>query len=304
MGGNEMTRNSGDKKEISYLAKRILIVLVVQIFVFVNAYPAFSQENNLTPEKGKRTRDLHPKLRESAHKLFKAIENGEAIEKHFNEMMGQVDAIEAEGDELEAWFQEVEKKIPLSPKIFARHQKAVRTHHENLRLFKEIAGELRKGRVRQESPLRIKQKAEELIQFIEKNRAKKFQLLGIENRLPWRLAESGNILLLGDTSTISQAGAPVIPVSPPSGNDLATALDVQITPEIQELANSLDNHPLKIFRYVYNNYDYTPYYGSVKGSLDTFFEKEGNDYDLSSLPIALLRASNIPARYGKSHCSD
>ncbi len=38
-------------------------------------------------------------------------------------------------------------------------------------------------------------------------------------------------------------------------------------------------------------------YGSMKGSLDTYWEKEGNDYDLASLLIALLRASNIPARY-------
>ncbi len=35
----------------------------------------------------------------------------------------------------------------------------------------------------------------------------------------------------------------------------------------------------------------------MKGSLDTYWEKEGNDYDLASLLIALLRASNIPARY-------
>ncbi len=292
-----MTRNSENKKKISYLARKILILLVVQIFLFVCAYPAFSQEKIVTPESEKRVGDLHPKLRESAHKLFKAIENGEAIEKHLNDMVENVDAIEAEGDEIEAQFKEIEKDIPFSSKIIARHEKAVRTHHENLRLFKEMARELRIGRDRRESPLRIKQKANELIQFIEKNRTKKFQLLRTENRLPWRLAESGNILLLGDASTISQAGAPVVPTSPPSGNDLSSTLDVQITPEIQELARSLDNHPLKIFRYVYNNYDYTPYYGSVKGSLDTFYEKEGNDYDLSTLLIALLRASNIPARY-------
>jgi transglutaminase-like putative cysteine protease len=296
-GRNEMTRNSRNKKKVIYLAKRIFILLIVQIFFFVCAYPAFSQENNITSEKGKKAGDLHPKLRESTHQLFKAIENGEAIEKNLNDMMGQVDAIEAEGDEIETRFQEIGKKIPLSPKIMARHQKAVRTHHENLRLFKEIAGELRIERDRKESPLAIKQKAEELIQFVEKNRTKKVQLLEAENRLPWRVAEPGDILLLGDASTISQTGVPIVPTSPPSGNDLSATLDVQITPEIQELANSLDNHPLKIFRYIYNNYDYTPYYGSVKGSLDTFWEKEGNDYDLSSLLIALLRASNIPARY-------
>lgn len=72
---------------------------------------------------------------------------------------------------------------------------------------------------------------------------------------------------------------------------------MQITPEIEQMAQSLDNNPLEIFRHIYNHYDYTPYYGSMKGSLDTYYAKEGNDYDLSSLLIALLGAAGIPARY-------
>jgi len=40
-----------------------------------------------------------------------------------------------------------------------------------------------------------------------------------------------------------------------------------------------------------------PYYGSKKGSVGAFEERAGNDADLSSLLVALLRAANVPARY-------
>ncbi|MEW6104247.1 MAG: transglutaminase-like domain-containing protein, partial [bacterium] len=45
------------------------------------------------------------------------------------------------------------------------------------------------------------------------------------------------------------------------------------------------------------NFDYEPYYGSLKGSQQTLWEKAGNDFDLASLLIALYRSCNIPARY-------
>jgi len=74
-------------------------------------------------------------------------------------------------------------------------------------------------------------------------------------------------------------------------------LDVRITPEIEELAGELDHDPVEIFAYVRNNIDYQAYYGSVKGSAGTYWEKAGNDFDQASILIALFRASEIPARY-------
>ena len=55
--------------------------------------------------------------------------------------------------------------------------------------------------------------------------------------------------------------------------------------------------PVKIYEYLRNNFDYEPYYGSLKGSQQTLYEKAGNDFDLASLLIALLRVSGIKARY-------
>jgi len=73
--------------------------------------------------------------------------------------------------------------------------------------------------------------------------------------------------------------------------------EVKFTDRIKDLADSLDNNPGKIFDYVLNNINYEPYYGSLKGADETLLEKAGNDYDISSLLIALLRYSGYPARY-------
>lgn len=73
--------------------------------------------------------------------------------------------------------------------------------------------------------------------------------------------------------------------------------DVQITDAIINLANSLQNDPVKIHNWVCNNIAFIPSFGSIQGSAETLLSKQGNAFDIASLHIALLRASNIPARY-------
>ncbi len=79
--------------------------------------------------------------------------------------------------------------------------------------------------------------------------------------------------------------------------DLDPTPDVQITAEIQALASSLGNSAVRIYEYVRDNTTFEPYFGSLKGSQAALETLAGNDYDLASLTIALLRASNIPSRY-------
>ena len=83
----------------------------------------------------------------------------------------------------------------------------------------------------------------------------------------------------------------------PQPQDLQETLEVKFTPEIQQLANSLGRNPVRIFEYVRNQFEYEPTYGSIKGAQGALWAKSGNDFDLASLLIALLRASGIPARY-------
>ena len=104
-------------------------------------------------------------------------------------------------------------------------------------------------------------------------------------------------------NTLLAAVAPPTPASATNCSfnaaDLAATQDVQITPEIQALAASLSYSPAKIFQYVSQNIKFEPYYGSLKGTMGTLYAKAGNATDQSSLLIALLRASNFPARYVK-----
>lgn len=95
-----------------------------------------------------------------------------------------------------------------------------------------------------------------------------------------------------------QARAAITPgQTPPGAADLSPTVDAQITPEIQALAAQNNFDPATLFAFVRNTIEFEPYFGSLKGSPGTLLEKAGNDIDQASLLIALLRASNVPARY-------
>jgi hypothetical protein len=106
-------------------------------------------------------------------------------------------------------------------------------------------------------------------------------------------AFNGNILLAALPSP-TPAGAQACNYT---AADLGQSSEIQITQEIKDLAASLGYSPVKIFQYVANEIGYEPYFGSLKGAMGTLYAKAGNPTDQASLLIALLRASNIPARY-------
>jgi len=79
--------------------------------------------------------------------------------------------------------------------------------------------------------------------------------------------------------------------------DLAATPDAPLTPEIHALAKALEYDPLKIYQYVYEQIKFEPYWGALKGAVGTLWTQAGGPTDQASLTIALLRASNVPARY-------
>ncbi len=85
--------------------------------------------------------------------------------------------------------------------------------------------------------------------------------------------------------------------NPPSQDDLSETPEIQFTPEIRAKAQELGFKPVKIYEWIRNNIDYQPYYGSFKGAQQTLLEGAGNDFDQASLLIAMLRVSQIEARY-------
>jgi len=89
--------------------------------------------------------------------------------------------------------------------------------------------------------------------------------------------------------------------------DLPSVADVQADDEevlidssISELAGELAYDPVLIANYIRSHVTYEPYSGAQKGSVGCLRQLICNDIDASSLTIALLRASGIPARYEHS----
>ena len=80
-----------------------------------------------------------------------------------------------------------------------------------------------------------------------------------------------------------------------------TPIAETITPDIQALADGLQDDPVKIFNYVHDHIRYVLYFGSKKGAELTLLEKSGNDFDQSALLVALLEAAgynNVTYRFG------
>jgi RHS repeat-associated protein len=86
----------------------------------------------------------------------------------------------------------------------------------------------------------------------------------------------------------------------PSGQPAAPVAEA-ITPEIQALADGLQDDPERIYDYVHDHIAFVLYFGSKKGANLTLLERSGNDFDQCALLVALLRAagySNVQYQFG------
>ena len=118
-------------------------------------------------------------------------------------------------------------------------------------------------------------------------------------KLPHRKAEPGQLKYEPfDLHDVRPGGADAASAQQaPSAGDLSETEDVRLTAGVQELAQALAGNPKKILRWVKRNVAFTPTFGSIQGSEGCRLARECNAHDTSSLLIALLRASNVPARY-------
>lgn len=83
-----------------------------------------------------------------------------------------------------------------------------------------------------------------------------------------------------------------------SKNDLYQTNDTIINDDIRAEFSDFES-VLEVYQYIKNNYTMEFYFGSRKGAVGASAEKAGNDYDIASLLIGVLRDRNIPARYAK-----
>ncbi len=114
-------------------------------------------------------------------------------------------------------------------------------------------------------------------------------------------AASNPPFLKGNTGGFSTSATEPITLAlahdTPTAADLSETIDVQLTPAIKAKAQELNYSPVKIYNWVRNNVEYVPTYGSIQGADMCLQTMQGNDFDIASLLIALLRASGIHARY-------
>jgi hypothetical protein len=224
--------------------------------------------------------------------------------------------IESLDTEIKKQFKETEEKIKdLPEEIKQRHRDFVRHYEDNLNELKTNLDAIDKAETKDTEVKEV----EKTRSFLEKVKPPKKHVPLDPNKLPHRTPEIKEFLieekqpeklnkansLYGEPILVASIGslagllssAVVQSASIPSPADLSETIEVQLTPEIRAKAAELGNNPVKIYEYVRNNFEYEPYYGSLKGAQQTLLERAGNDFDQASLLIALLRASNIPARY-------
>ncbi len=83
---------------------------------------------------------------------------------------------------------------------------------------------------------------------------------------------------------------------PPARGPESAAPIGNVSPLLQSVADGLGG-ALEIYSFVRNNVSPELYHGVLKGPVQTYLERSGNDADTAALLVALLRARGIPARF-------
>ena len=78
---------------------------------------------------------------------------------------------------------------------------------------------------------------------------------------------------------------------------LDETIEIRLSPAIRAKAEELNHQPVEIYHWVRNNVEWLPTWGAVQDSDLTLSARRGNAMDIAGLLVALLRASDVPARY-------
>ena len=115
-------------------------------------------------------------------------------------------------------------------------------------------------------------------------------------------------LVSGTMANVTVASLPQLPppyeAPPPPALGGSSAAPDEITFEIVGLTSGVVFEPeniaawVKCFLFVAGQIEYEHYYGCKKGALLTYLERKGNDADLATLLVAMLRSAGYSARYG------
>ncbi|MDX2440811.1 MAG: transglutaminase domain-containing protein, partial [Desulfobacterales bacterium] len=101
----------------------------------------------------------------------------------------------------------------------------------------------------------------------------------------------------GPVITPEEAHKILIPRFSAKGETKFSTDSAVITEEIKSLARGLKNDPDLIYAFVQGHIKYALLFGDVKGAAATLTDRAGNDFDQSSLMIAMLREAGFTANY-------
>ena len=217
-----------------------------------------------------------------------------------------------EADSLES-FQRTEEHLHgrgLPREILERHEQAVSTFQQNMQALRQHLKRVKQS----DDAVELEESLRDTHGFMrDKQQKRSHQHLDPDNlpfgtprpveREPGRTSFELQASLFGTVHLASADAMPVglqgvqLTTEAPNAADLAPTPDAPITPAIQAQADALDNDPLAIFNWVHNTVEYLPTFGSIQGAEGVLNTRRGNGFDTASLLIALLRASEIPARY-------
>lgn len=326
-----MPYREADVSPLSYFYRsnrtvRVIASVVIVAFLLFQSRPvaaAFISENtNSTTHHKARQEDSHDDMSHVLDRTAVTLEHFQAeLNKNGDTSTDKKDlsglgmTLAALGQKAEADFDRVGRHIRdrhLPAVIMARHEKALATYRARLSAFLGTVSRIESAKNNSDRGVFIK-KALAQLKKVQKKRP--YERLDPKN-LPFRIPhgkvrkpaktkagyQAAGLLSTGSIQVASMVLSPAMlaPMSAqaaPTPADLAETEDVQITPNIQKLANALDKNPVSIFTWVHDNIDYIPTYGSIQGAAVTLSSHRGNSFDTASLLIALLRASGIPARY-------
>jgi hypothetical protein len=318
-------RNNRALRVISTIVLALFIWTFCGIFEIAYAVSNSSELRVQSPES--KTQRPEEKLQKGIDDITQTIEKVKKLQTH-EELQNEKERLRTKRNEIETQdieikrqFQETEEKIKNLPdEIKQRHRDFIKRYEDNLSELKKNLDDIEKAETKSE----IDTASEKIKTHLEKIKPPSRHMPLDPNKLPHRKAEPTKkkprikkeefekelgqgswgkgqekpILLAsigGLQGILSNAATQAL--APPTQADLSETIEIQFTQEIKDLATQLQNNPVKIYEWVRNNIEYVPTYGSIQGAGMCLQTKQCNAFDTASLLIALLRASNIPARY-------
>ncbi|WP_019867113.1 transglutaminase domain-containing protein [Methylovulum miyakonense] len=293
-------------------------------FLWMALYPAVSAaigQDQATPPAAQAAQPSEPdtldSLRELAGRAHAKADRGEDESDEAKQLLDQADKLDTEEQQAEAEFAQTRKHLEdhhLPDEIKQRHAEALAGYRAKMKQLKQLAQGFKAAHGRKDKAA-ARQQLKAMADFLVKEQKHRQHQPFDPKHLPFGTPD-GNVRapkeskqelddLVRPPQAVAVAANELLPGmlaqndpgATPTADDLAATEDAPLTDAIKTQAAALHHNPVEIYNWVRNSVEFLPTYGSIQGSDLTLQTLRGNAFDTASLLVALLRASNIPARY-------